>query len=167
MISRFRPLSGALIVSMFASCASFSASAQNTVDTILCETDRIFYAEDGWTSENADLRCSSDAAGDYALNNDGVGIVLHVGRDISRRSDAGAAPAKVQQYFINEFAKHGVAAQVFPNSNSDALATVATFHIHDHIHGAASGTEVKNLKAALEAIPDAARQLKAAKVLLQ
>ena len=156
IVSKLRLLSAVLIVGLmpFAQISAAQAAKSET-------------AEEIYQRELDELDAASDAAGDYALNNDGVGIVLHVGRDISGRSDAGAALAKVQQYFINEFAKHGVAAQVFPSSNSDALATVATFHIHDTIHGAASGTEVKSLKAALEAIPDAARQLKAAKVLLQ
>ncbi|MEO1324432.1 MAG: hypothetical protein AAFV59_15645 [Pseudomonadota bacterium] len=109
------------------------------------------------------LEAATRGAHEYATNNFGVGIVLHVGRDISGRPDADAALAQVERYLINEFAKRGVEARVFPRSNSDTVASGVAYHIDQYIHGANNGTALKDLQTALDSIPDVIALLRAAK----
>ena len=116
-----------------------------------------------WTPELRELRAASDAASDYAENNNGVGILFHVGRDLSGRADAESAIQTVADHFIQKFNARNVEAKVFTSMNGDAPATVVTYHIDKLIHGAHNGTEVKGLKTALASIPDVIQQLNIAK----
>ncbi|MEM6410171.1 MAG: hypothetical protein AAF683_01390 [Pseudomonadota bacterium] len=116
-----------------------------------------------WDEELRQLHEASIAAREYAMENYGVGIVLHVGRDISGRPDAEAALAQVSTYYINEFAKREVEARVFPSLNPDTVASGVTYHIDEIMYGAHNGTEIKDLRQGLEAIPDVIAHLKIAK----
>ncbi len=113
-----------------------------------------------WTPELREFDQAATAARKYAESYEGVGIVLHVGRDISGRPDAETALKKVEGLFIGRFAQNGMNARVFPRSNGDAPATVVTFHIGNQIHGSLEHREVKNLREGLNAIPDAVAQYK-------
>lgn len=130
-----------------------SALAQGeTVDTILCQTDRVYYAHNNWTPETADLDCADEAATSYAETTFGVGILIHVGRDIP--NDHVARPEQLGELLVQRFkAEYDVDAQFFL-AQSDTLATGITYHIGDLIHGANDGTEVKTVREALDAMPE-------------
>lgn len=110
-----------------------------------------------------ELRAAADGARDYAENNYGVGILLHVGRDILSRSDPQAMIDKVSDFYIGKFAEYGVPARVFVSRDPDGRASGATYHIDRLIHGGNNGTEVKDLQTALDVIPDVVEQLRIAK----
>ena len=110
-----------------------------------------------WDAEVGELHCASNATGDYAENNYGVGILIHLGLDIPN--------AKIKNgdqlglLFVNHFNKHGVKAQYFLRKN-DGRATGITYHIGHLIHGSENGTEVKGLKTAWELVPEVIKQMK-------
>ena len=158
-------IGAALGAGLSLTAAAFPAAAQDsvraamsleTVDTILCETDREYFAKDGWTSEGADLSCASDAARDYAENNPGVGVLIHVGTESFGEGKRFATPEAFGEAVVQTFeGRFGVSADYFLSQN-DAPATVLTYHIGDLIHGADNGTEVKTVREALEAMPEVA-----------
>lgn len=115
-----------------------------------------------WTPQLRELHAASMAARQYAEANDGVGILFHIGRDLSGRADADTAIQTVEDYFVQQFAARGIEAKAFTSMN-DARATGITYHIDKLIHGAHNGTEVKDLKEALDAIPSVIDQLHIAK----
>lgn len=108
---------------------------------------------------------ASMAARNYAENNVGVGVLIHVGKDIPNRhfksaDDFGRA-------VVNLFKeRYGVDAQYFLRQN-DVLATGITYHIGHQIHGAENGNEVKSVKQGLKAMGDVVQQLKIVKELAQ
>ncbi len=113
--------------------------------------------------ELEELRKASDATREYAENNDGVGILIHVGtKDIP--STRIKSPEQLGQIFVNRFAKLGVDAQFFIRHN-DQPATGITYHIGHQIHGAESGNEVKLLREAWNVAPDVVEQLRIVKQL--
>ena len=113
-----------------------------------------------WTDELRAFDRAATAARGYAESYEGVGIVFHVGRDISGRPDAEAALEKVAGHFVAQFAQYDVKAQVFPSPNDDTQASGVTYHIGNQIHGSLERMEVKDLRQGLDAIPDAATQYK-------
>jgi len=113
--------------------------------------------------ELEELHRASNAARDYAENNDGVGILIHVGtKDIP--SARIKSPEQLGQIFVQRFKKLGVDAQFFISQN-DQPATGITYHIGRQIHGAESGNEVKLLRQAWNAAPDVAEHLRIVKQL--
>lgn len=105
---------------------------------------------------------ASTAARDYAENNIGVGILIHVGKDIPNAKIKSGD--ELGQLFVNRFSKLGVEAQYFLSQN-DARFSGITYHIGHQIHGAENRTEVKSLKAAWSSAPDVIEQLKIVKEL--
>ncbi|WP_157445599.1 MULTISPECIES: hypothetical protein [Actibacterium] len=134
--------------------AALPDAPQETVDTILCETDRQYFAKDGWRPETADLHCASTAASEYAENNPGVGVLIHVGGDLP--NDRFKTPDEFGRAVVHAFqSRYGVDAAYFLRQN-DTRATGITFHVGEFIHGGDNGTEVKNVKEALDAMPEVA-----------
>ena len=109
------------------------------------------------SQELCDLRNAADAARDYAEENPGVGILIHVGQDIPNRHFQTAD--QFGQALVQAFAKHGVEARYFWRQN-DAPATGLSFYIGHLIHGQHNGTELKNVQQAVQAIPEVAVQTK-------
>lgn len=152
-------LSGALALA-----AAPAALAQDTRTAAASQrtcTDSTGYT---WSScELYELDQADRAATDYAMNTNGVGILIHVGKDIPNRhfataDDFGRAVVGAFQ------SQYGVEAQYFLRQN-DAKATGITYHIGHLIHGAHNGTELKNVKQALAAMPEVVEQLKMVKSL--
>lgn len=108
------------------------------------------------------LHKASNAATNYAENNDGVGILIHVGQDVPNAKIKSAE--ELGQLFVNRFASLGVEAQFFLRQN-DAKASGITYHIGHLIHGSSQGSEVKGLKTAWNSAPDVVEQLKIVKQL--
>ena len=107
------------------------------------------------------LDAADRAATEYARDHNGIGILVHVGQDIPNQHFATADEfgAKMVKIFNK---RYGVEAAYFLSPN-DAPATVITYHIDTFIHGADNGTEVKDVKEALAAMPEAVEYLKIAK----
>ena len=135
-----------------------TSTNMETVSTILCETDRVYLARDGWTPESADLDCADLAAHDYAVNNPGIGILIHVGQDIPNQHFS--SPHVFGQAVVNAFRQqYGVEAQYFLSQN-DARATGMNFLIGPHTFGADNETQNMNVAEAQRAMPEAAGLLK-------
>ena len=114
--------------------------------------------------ELEELRKASDAATLYAENNIGVGILIHVGKDVPNSKVKSAD--QLGQIFVNRFKALGVNAKYFLSQN-DTEASGITYHIGHQIHGAENGTEVKLLREAWNSAPDVVEQLKVVKQLRQ
>ncbi len=101
---------------------------------------------------------ASYAAREYAQTKYGVGILIHVGKDIPNKHFATADEfgEAVVRAFQERF---GVEAEYFLRQN-DAKQTGLTFHIGKLIHGADTGNEVKTVKQALASLADVAGLLK-------
>lgn len=114
------------------------------------------------TDEIREFHEAALAARDYAENNYGVGILIHVGPDsfpnqhFATADDFGAVIVSAFQ------SQHNVDARYFLRHN-DVGATGMRFYIDDLIHGADDGTEDKNLAEALEAMTSVVEQLRVAK----
>lgn len=129
-----------------------------TVSTILCETDRVYLARDGWTPESADYDCAGLAAHDYALNNPGIGILIHVGQDFPNQYFE--TPQQFGQAVVNAFRQqYGVEAQFFLSQN-DAPATGLNFLIGPHTFGADKDEQDMLVAEAQRAMPEAAGLLR-------
>ncbi len=110
-----------------------------------------------WQQELCELRAAADAARNYAEENPGVGILIHVGQDFPNAHFENAA--QFGQAFVNAFAAQGVEARYFLSPN-DAPNTVMSYYIGHLIHGQHNGTEVKTLRQARIAIPEVAEQVR-------
>ncbi len=106
---------------------------------------------------------ASTAARDYAENNVGVGILIHVGQDVPNKSVKNAD--ELGQLFVRRFTALGVNAKYFLRQNGDAPSSGVTYHIGHLIHGAGNGNEVKGLKTAWNSAPDVVEQMKIVKQL--
>lgn len=115
-----------------------------------------------WNPEALELHKADNAATDYAEQNYGIGILIHVGAN-SFPNKHFATADEFGQTIVNVFKqKFGTDAQYFLSQN-DAMATGITYHIDDLIHGSDNGTEVKNVQEALQAMPEVVAFLKVAK----
>lgn len=103
---------------------------------------------------------ASMAARDYAENNVGVGILIHVGSDVPNKRVKSAD--ELGQLFVKRFAALGVNAKYFLRQN-DTEASGITYHIGHQIHGAENGNEVKLLREAWNSAPNVVEQLKIVK----
>jgi len=153
-------LAGAAVALTPVMCAAQDATPAamplETVDTILCETDRTYYAHNNWTPETADLDCADEAATEYAESTPGVGVLIHVGTDSFGEGKRFATPDAFGQAVVHTFkSRFGTDAAYFLSQN-DITATGLTYHVGDLIHGANDGTEVKNVREALDAMPEVA-----------
>lgn len=146
----------------FTASTVLTPTAATAQDATHVGTSNVPNAEEIWTDELRELRVASDATRDYAENNVGVGILVHVGQDIPNQHFATADlfGQKMVEIFEKKF---GVEARYFLSPNYDAPATGITYHIDTFIHGADNGTEVKNVKEALAAMPEVVEYLKIAK----
>ena len=134
--------------------------APKTVDTILCEADQVYYEKDGWTSEVADLDCAADGARDYAENNPGVGVLIHVGTGSFGEGKRFATPQEFGEAVVRTFENRYDVNSAYFLRQTTGPATGLTYHVGEFIHGANNGTEVKNVKEALEAMPEVAGMLR-------
>lgn len=136
------------------------AAFPETVDTILCETDREYFAKDGWTPEIADLDCAADAARDYAESTPGVGVLIHVGTESFGEGKRFATPQEFGEAMVYTFQnRYGVSASYFLRQN-DIRTTGVTYHVGELIHGSNNGTEVKGVNDAVAAMSDVAGLLR-------
>ena len=106
---------------------------------------------------------ASMAARDYAENNIGVGILIHVGKDVPNKKVKSAD--ELGELFVKRFASFGVNAKYFLSQNGDAPSSGVTYHIGHLIHGAGNGNEVKGLKTAWNSAADVIEQMKIIKQL--
>lgn len=119
-------------------------------------------AESVWNDELRALHEASMGASDYAENNYGVGIVMHVGDDFPNEHFQTAQEAADVLVAVFE-QRYGTPAKAFLRPNPGTPGTGLTFHIGPTIHGADNGTEVKNFSNAISAMPDVVQQLKIVK----
>lgn len=113
-----------------------------------------------WTEETRELHAASMSTRDYAENNNGVGILIHVAES-SFPNDHFQTPDQFGQAVVGAFKAHyGTDSKYFLRNNLDARATGITYHVGEFIHGAGEGKEVKNVQEALDAMPEVAGLLK-------
>ncbi len=118
-----------------------------------------------WNEELRALDEAARGAREYAEDNYGVGIVIHVGDESFPNSHFDTAEQfgdAVVQLFAD---KYQTPAKAFLSPNPGSKATGLTFHVDRLIHGAENGTEVKSVREAFAAMPDIVEQLKIAKEL--
>lgn len=114
--------------------------------------------ESGWTPELRALHEASVAATEYAANNPGVGIVIHVGEDFP--NEVFEEPQEYADFLIAAFDRdHQTPARAFYAPNPGTAGTGVTYHIRNTIHGANNGTEVKGVVTAFEAIADVVAEM--------
>jgi hypothetical protein len=113
----------------------------------------------GWKDiELADLHCAATSAREYAENNFGVGILIHVGKDLP--NEHFSSPHDFGAIMVRLFKeKYDTETEYFLTQN-DARATGLEFRIGEFIHGADDGTELKNVKEAVGSIPEVVGMLR-------
>lgn len=132
----------------------FAAAAQEV--TPVTQTKTI------WTDELRALREAASGARDYAENNYGVGVLIHVGEDFPNEHFRTAEDfAKVMVGLFE--GKYKTPAKAFLRPNPGTSNTGLTFHIGHHIHGAENGTEVKSVGQSIAAMQDIVEQLRLVK----
>ena len=119
------------------------------------------YSSKNWTPELIELDKASSAARKYAENNYGVGILIHLGKDVPNKRVKNGD--ELGRLFVGRFAKLGVSAQYFYRHN-DAPATGITYHI-GHLLFEANGNPVIGLQTAWKSAPGVIEQLKIVKEL--
>lgn len=117
------------------------------------------YTSGNWTAETIALDKASSAARDYAENNNGVGILIHLGQDVPNQRVKNGD--ELGQLFVQRFAEFGVEARYFIRPN-DAPATGITYHIAHLLYGPGQD-KVHGLMTAWEDAPKVIEQLKIAK----
>jgi len=115
--------------------------------------------EVGWTPELRALHEASVAATEYAANNPGVGIVIHVGEDFP--NEVFEEPQEYADFLISMFDQnHETPARAYFAPNPGTPATGVTYHIRNTIHGAGDGAEVKGVVTAVNIMADVVAQMK-------
>lgn len=111
------------------------------------------------SQELAELKAVTEAATAYAMSRDGIAIIVHVGDDIPNAHFASgeAFGAAIAAKFKADFQ---IEARAFPRQNAGTPATLISYHIGHLIHGAHDGSEIKDVQAALGAMPNAAEQFR-------
>lgn len=184
-----RWIAGALAASMAAATAALPAVANAQDQANAAPSNGTV-----WTEELREFHEAEQAAADYARNNDGVGILIHVGTQAAERGiehNIGQQiigwldnPSTVPQEFITEhcidpaadeaeitavlehFAHmEGVEAQYFLSYMDDTPGTGVTYHINHLIHGADRGEELKPLIQGICTVPDVAESLPIARAI--
>ncbi len=105
------------------------------------------------TPEICDLDVADTNARDYALENPGVGILVHVGYDFP--NEHFQTPQQFGQAVVNAFAHHGVEAQYFLTQN-DVENTVMAFYVAHLTYDADKHGGLKSINEAYQAIPEIA-----------
>lgn len=139
-------LAASAVITPFAAAAQDVTPASQTNETV-------------WTPELRELRKAASAARDYAENNYGVGILIHVGEDFPNEhfENADQFAALMVDIFEN---KYGTPAKAFTRPNPGTANTGLTFHIGHQIHTDANSSEVKSVNQALASIPSVIEQLR-------
>lgn len=119
------------------------------------------YDSKNWTPELVELDKASSAARSYAENNFGVGILIHLGKDVPNKRVKNGD--ELGALFVDRFAKLGFKARYFYRQN-DAPATGITYHI-GHLLFNAEGNPVIGLQTAWNSVPQVIEQLKIVKEL--
>ncbi len=120
------------------------------------------YEGKGWTPELIALDKASNAARTYAENNNGVGIVIHLGDDVPNQRVKNGD--ELGQLFVKRFAEFGVNARYFIAPSKGSPATGLTYHI-GHLLYKADDDPVIGLQTAWNNAPDVIERLKAVKSL--
>ena len=146
----------------FAATSMLAPTAATADEFIKVSEPQSTSTEYQWKSQELkELHEASLAAGQYAEDNYGVGILIHVGQDIPNKHFASAD--QFGETMVRLFKeKYGTDAKYFLRQN-DARATGMEFYIDEHIHGANNGTEIKDVKEAIAAIPNVVGMLKTLK----
>jgi len=105
---------------------------------------------------------ASSAARNYAENNYGVGILVHLGSDIPSKNVKNGD--QLGQLFVNRFAKFGIVARYFIAPNGNAPSTGITYHIGHLLYGKGE-KKVHDLQTAWDDAPRVIEQLKIVKEL--
>lgn len=117
------------------------------------------YSAKNWTAETIALDKASSAATHYALENYGVGILIHLGKDVpNKRVKNGDELGKL---FVDRFKQLGVKARYFYWQN-DTRATGIVYHI-GHLLYHSDNNAVIGLKTAWIEAPKVIEQLKLVK----
>lgn len=119
------------------------------------------YSTPGWTDELIALDKASSAARRYAENNDGVGILIHLGQDVPNKRVKNGD--ELGALFVGRFAKLGIKARYFVRQN-DARSTVIVYHIGHLLHEVDEDA-VLGLQTAWNEAPKVIEKLKAVKEL--
>ena len=119
------------------------------------------YTSGNWTAETIALDKASSAARNYAENNNGVGILIHLGQDVPNQRVKNGD--ELGAMFVQRFAELGVQASYFIAPN-DAPATVMTYHL-GHLLYKANDNPVFDLQTAWDDAPKVIEQLKIVKAL--
>lgn len=120
------------------------------------------YTSGNWTAETIALDKADRAATEYAENNFGVGILIHLGQDVPNQRVANGD--ELGALFVRRFADLGAEARYFIAPNDDARATVMTYHI-GHLLYEANGEAVIGLQTAWDDAPKVIEQMKIVKAL--
>jgi len=126
------------------------------------ESSQPRYSSKNWTPELIELDKASSAARNYAENNYGVGILVHLGSDIPSKNVKNGD--QLGQLFVNRFAKFGIVARYFIAPNGNAPSTGITYHI-GHLLFKANDNPVIGLQTAWDSAPKVIEQLKIVKEL--
>ena len=121
------------------------------------------YSAGNWTPELIALDKASSAARHYAENNHGVGILIHLGKDVPNARVKNGD--ELGQLFVNRFAEFGIEARYFYRHN-DAPATGITYHI-GHLLFHVDDDPVIGLQTAWNGAPQVIEQLKIVKEIRQ
>ena len=119
------------------------------------------YTSGNWTAETIALDKASSAARDYAENNNGVGILIHLGQDVPNQRVKNGD--ELGQLFVERFAALGAEARYFIAPN-DTPASGITYHI-GHLLYETDGTPLLGLKTAWVDAPSVIEQLKLVRLL--
>lgn len=119
------------------------------------------YSSGNWTEETIALDKASTAARNYAENNYGIGILIHLGQDVPNQRVKNGD--ELGRLFVGRFAELGAKARYFYWQN-DAPASGVTYHI-GHLLYEAGGTPLLGLQTAWNNAPKVIEELKLVKVL--
>ncbi len=150
----FGAVTGAVLAAS-AVLTPFSAAAQEVTPAAQPQ-------DTAWSDELRAFDQAATGARDYAEQNFGVGILIHVGEDFP--NEHFATPEDFANVMVGLFeGKYETPARAFLRPNPGTANTGLTFHIGHHIHGASNGTEVKNVGQSLAVMPDIVEQLRIVK----
>ena len=130
-----------------------------------------------WTPELRALRAAEDNASAYSKEcfergEKCVGILLHIGDDLTARRDQIAAAQdlpvetveawmvqKLEEHYASLFEGYGVDVKLFPRPNPGTMASGVAYYISKFGYENADGRGDLNLKLAEEEVPNVVRSL--------
>ncbi len=114
------------------------------------------YSSGNWTAETIALDKADRAATAYAENNNGIGILIHLGKDVPNQRVKNGD--ELGQLFVDRFAALGIEARYF-FWRTGGRATVLTYHI-GHLLYEPNGDPLIDLMTAWHDAPKVIEELK-------